>query len=487
MPPFLKKQDLGLLKKIFLFSKAKKKKLYIIGGYLRDIILKRERDNPDIDFCLKRGAINFGQKLARELGAGFVILDKEHGACRLVKRMEEETYTLDFTDFRGKDLDEDLLHRDFTINTLAYELKKVFSAKGLENCIIDPYQGRKDLRIRTIRFVNKKGFDEDPLRILRAFSFSCMFDFKIDQETLRLIKIKKAKLAKVSFERIRDELFKILDSACTYKFLVEMDKLKILKIIFPEIEIMRNIKQGPYHHLDVWRHSLETVRQLEILIQELKNNQEIQGYLDEIISSERRRWQLIKLGALFHDVGKPQAKRREGGKTKFHGHERIGWEITQNIAKRLKLSNDELDALRKMVLWHLRPGYLADNEEITSRAMFRYFRDTAKEGASTLLISIADQRATKGPLTSKKSRIHHEKVVLGLIRKYFKKQKEKKLPRILTGDELMKKFKLEPSPLIGKMLSEIEELQAIGKIKTKEEAGEAARKIWKSEPGKKGK
>src|SRR3989338_10854954 len=266
-----------------------------------------------------------------------------------------------------------------------------------------------------------------------------------------------------------------------------MDKLKILKIIFPEIEIMRNIKQGPYHHLDVWQHSLETVRQLEILIQELKNNQEIQGYLDEIISSERRRWQLIKLGALFHDVGKPQAKRREGGKTKFHGHERIGWEITQNIAKRLKLSNDELDALIKMVLWHLRPGYLADNEEITSRAMFRYFRDTAKEGASTLLISIADQRATKGPLTSKKSRIHHEKVVLGLIRKYFKKQKEKKLPRILTGDELMKKFKLEPSPLIGKMLSEIEELQAIGKIKTKAEALEAARKIWKSEPGKKGK
>ena len=130
-----------------------------------------------------------------------------------------------------------------------------------------------------------------------------------------------------------------------------------------------------------------------------------------------------------------------------------------------------------MVLWHLRPGYLADNEEITPRAVFRYFRDTREEALSILLLSIADQRATKGPLTSKSSRIRHEKVVSSLIKEYFRRKKEKKLPRLINGDDLQKKFGLEPSPLIGKVLKEIEELQAIGNVTTKKQALEEAQHI----------
>jgi len=442
---------------------------------LRDILLNREKANIDFDFCLKKNAIGFTRKLAKELKAGFVVLDKEHGACRLVKRIKDKVYTLDFTDFRGHDLKEDLLHRDFSINSFAIELEDVFINENPQESIIDPYRGRQDLKSKIIRAVNKKAFDEDPLRILRAFSLSAIFGFRIEKDTLKLIRAKRDKLAKVSSERIRDELFKILDRPNSYEYLVELDKLKILRNIIPEIEIMRGVKQGPYHHLDVWQHTLETVRQLENLIGELKRNKEIQDYLNEDISSQRKRRALIKLGALLHDIGKPQAMFRENGKTKFHGHERIGLEITENIARRLRLSNDELESLKKMVLWHLRPGYLADNEEITARATFRYFRDTAQEGASTLLISIADQRATRGPLTSGKSRLHHEKVVLGLIKEYFRKKKEKKLPRFISGDDLINKFKLEPSPLIGKILREIEELQAIGKIKNKKEALQAAR------------
>lgn len=469
----------GLLKSILNFAKNKKIKLYIVGGYLRDIFLNREKENPDIDFCLKRGAINFGSKLAKKLKAGFVVLDKEHGACRLVKRIKDKTYTLDFTDFRGRNLKEDLLHRDFTINAMAVELEKVFEEKKLERLLIDPYCGRADVKSKIIRMVNKQAFAEDPLRILRAFSFSCLLGFKIDKETLKSIKTEKNKLSEVSHERIRDELFKIFDRPNSFEYICELDKLKILKLIFPEFEIMRNVKQGPYHHLDVWQHTLETLRQLEEAIKELRKNKNIQEYLDGVISGERRRRSLIKLGALLHDIGKPQAKRREEGKTKFHGHERIGLEYSEPIAKRLRLSNDEIASLGKMVLWHLRPGYLADNEEITARAQFRYFRDTGEEGVSILLISIADQRATKGPLTSVESRIHHEKVVLNLIKAYFKKKQEKKLPRLINGNDLIKKFKLEPSALIGKILSEVEELQAIGQIKTKKEALGLAKRFLK--------
>lgn len=240
---------------------------------------------------------------------------------------------------------------------------------------------------------------------------------------------------------------------------------------------MRGIGQGPYHHLDVWQHTLETVRHLELLIKELKNNQEIQDYLNEIISSERRRRALIKLGALLHDVGKPRALRHEDTKTTFHGHERIGLEITTNICQRMKLSNAELDSLKRMVFWHLRPGYLADNIEITPRAKFRYFRDAASEAISVLLISLADQRSTQGLFTTKASRIRHEKVVFGLIREYFRRKKEVKPAPLINGDDLIQKFKLEPSPLIGKILREIEELQAIGKIKTRQGAFKIVKKF----------
>jgi poly(A) polymerase len=473
-------KDQVLLKTIHQLAKKRKVRLYLVGGILRDIALGRDKENPDIDFCLKKGAINFGKIVAKEMKAGFVVLDKIHGCSRVVKRIKDRSYTLDFTDFRGNTLEKDLLHRDFTINAFALDLENVFQEKNLDKFLIDPYGAREDLKSKTIRVVNQKGFDEDPLRILRAFSLATIFGFKIEKETLRLIKLEREKLSRVSYERIRDELFKILDRPNSFDYLAQLDKLKILKIIIPQIEIMRGVKQGPYHHLDVWQHTLETVRQLENLIQELKRNQEIRDYLDEVISSDRRRRALIKLGAILHDIGKPRAKRREDGKTKFHGHERIGLEITENIARCLKLSNDELDSLKKMVFWHLRPGYLADNEEITPRATFRYFRDTAQESVSTLLISIADQRSTKGPLTSKESRIHHEKVVLGLIKECFSRKKEPKLVRLINGDDLIKKFKLSPSPLVGKVLREIEELQAIGKIRTKKEALTIARKFIKS-------
>jgi poly(A) polymerase len=468
-----------LLKEVYSFAKTRKTGLYLVGGILRDLLLGKEKENPDFDFCLKRGAISFGKGLTKKIKAGFVVLDKEHGACRLVKRIKNKVYTLDFTDFRGKTLEEDLLHRDFTINAMALELERVFARRTLQDFLIDPYRGRKDLKVEIIRVVNKKAFSEDPLRILRTFSFACVLGFKIDKDTLRLARAEKNKLSGVAYERIRDELFRIFDTPSAFKYLAMMDRLKILKIIFPEIEKMRGVNQGPYHHLDVWQHSLETVRQLEDLIKETENNKEIRDYLNEYICADRKRRALLKLGAFLHDIGKPAALRHEDGKTKFHGHERIGLEISEDIGRRLKLSCDEISSLHKMVLWHLRPGYMADIEELSPRAIFRYFRDTGAEAVSTLLLSVADQRSTKGPLTTRASRIRHEKIVFSLLKEYFRRLKEKKLPRLITGNDLIRKFKLQPSPLIGKILAEVEELQAIGKLRNKAEALGAAAKIIK--------
>ncbi len=473
------KKDENILRPVYDFAKSKKVKLYLVGGALRDLILKRKKQNPDFDLCLKTGALNFGRKLAQGLRAAFVVLDEEHAACRLVKRIENKLYTFDFTDFRAPVLEKDLLHRDFTINSMALELGNVFSGKDLSPLIIDPYSGRDDLGRKILRVTGKNSFGEDPLRILRAFSFSCMLDFSLDKETLRLAKKEKNKISLVSSERVREELFKVFDSPAAYASLVILDKLKILEIIFPEIKPMRGIGQGPYHHLDVWQHTLETLNQFELILKTVKQNSDINNYLEEEVSGLRKRSSLLKLACILHDVGKPAALRREKGRIIFHGHERVGLGLTRLISRRLKLSNEEGRSLERIVLWHLRPGYLADNPHPSQRAIFRYFRDTGSDALAVLLLSLADQRATKGPLTTALSRIRHEKIVKSLIRKLLKKKKEKKTVRLLNGNDIMGKFKLPASPLIGTILEALEEAQAIGKIKDKKEALELAAKIIK--------
>lgn len=472
-------KDEDVLRPVYNFAKLKKVKLYLVGGALRDLILKRKKENPDFDFCLKKGSLNFGRRLAKELRAAFVVLDEEHAACRLVKRIEGKLYTFDFTDFRAAILEKDLLHRDFTINSMALELGNVFSGKDLNALIIDPYSGRAGLERKIIKVTGKNSFKEDPLRILRAFSFSCMFGFSLDKETLRLAKKEKNRITAVSSERIREELFKIFESSSAYDSLVLLDRIKVLEIIFPEIKPMRGIGQGPYHHLDVWQHTLETLKQFELILKSVKQNPQINNYLDQQVSSLRKRSSLLKLACLLHDVGKPAALRREKGKIIFHGHERVGLGLTRVISRRLKLSNEECRSLERIVLWHLRPGYLADYQQPTQRAIFRYFRDTGADALAVLLLSLADQRATKGRLTTALSRLRHEKLVKTLIRKLLKKQSEKKVVRLFNGNDIMKKFKLPASPLIGTILDALQEAQAIGKIKNKKEALKLAVRIIK--------
>jgi len=473
-------KNLTVFKEILRLAQANNRKVYLVGGYLRDLLLKRQKQVLDLDFAIDKNSIKFSHKLAKNLKADFVILDKIHGSTRIIYNDKKQKYTLDFTDFRGKRLEEDLRYRDFTINALALDLEKIAKANNFDELIIDLHNGLSDLSKRQIRITDPINFDEDPLRILRTFSLSATLGFKIEKNTLNLAKKKKNLIKNSAFERIRDELFKILKVHNATEFLKTLDDLKILSKIIPEIELMRHVMQGPYHHLDVWWHSIETLRQLELLFKELEKKSLINEYLNEMIGAERSRRDLMKLGALLHDIGKPQSLKIEKGRTRFHGHERVGREITEGICERLKLSNKEIGALNKMIFWHLRPGYLADTLIPTKRAIFRYFRDTENEGVGILLISIADQRATRGRLTSKKNRLQHEEVVFSLINEYFSKKKEKQLPRLINGNDLMSKFKLEPSPLIGKILREIEEMQAIGKINSKKEALSIVERLLKT-------
>lgn len=471
--------DNNLLKKIYQLSKLKKVKLYLVGGMLRDILLDRDKEITDFDFCLKKQAIKFAKYLAHKIKGACVILDKERGVARVVYETGGKKYSLDFNDFRGVNLENDLKKRDFTINSIALDLEDFFR-KDFTNFIIDPFEGLLDMKNKLIKTLSKDSFYDDPLRILRAFSLKAQLGFKIDAKTISFAKSLRKKIDAVSFERIRDELIKIFNIDESFAIIEEIFDSGILEIIIPEIKKMDNVNQGPYHHLDVLRHSFETLKQLEILLRKIKPNSDIHNYLNNPVSSDHRRVSLLKLAALLHDIGKPEAKILRKGKIMFHGHELKGARQIKTIALRLKLSSKELDLLQRVIMWHLRPGYLAGLEIVSKKAVFRFFRDTQDDAPAILLLAIADQRSTRGPLTAGEDRAGHEKLCFKLIDVYFNKLKEKPIIPLVNGNDLIKTLKLKEGPLIGKILKQLFEMQSIGKIKTKNQALVVAKKLIKA-------
>ena len=459
-------------------AKTKKVKVYMVGGFLRDSLLQRRC--LDFDFAVEKDAIGLARRFASRIKGAFVLLDQEHGCARVAKKTGDAVHTFDFADFRAPTLSKDLLHRDFTINTLTVDVNNLTAATQLNKAMGDARKARRDLKFKKIRMVSNKAFREDPLRVMRAFSLRALLGFTIERKTLDQIKKDKDRITDVSYERIRDELFKILESPRCFDNLKAMDRIGLLEKIIPQIHVMYNCRQGGYHHLDVWPHSLEAVNQMEKMLADIEPDEDIRNYIRAPIGGQRTRWAMMKLAALLHDIGKPETRKKEGARISFHAHEIVGKSIVRNVAKLLKLSTQERFALEDMVLWHLRPGYLSNFKNPSPKSIFRYFRDTKEEAASIALLSLADQRATRGPLTTEEDQKHHEKICRNLIATFFAKKKEKPCVRLIDGHDLIKQLKLKPSPLFGKILSTVEERQATGKIHTKEEALALAREILKT-------
>lgn len=465
-------QKIPYFSKISSFAKKNKIKIWLVGGVLRDFYLGKTKELIDFDFCVEKNTYSTAKKISLMLQGKLIVLDKTTQSYRVILKKQGKVYTYDFTQMRGKDLKEDVSLRDFTINMLALPLHE----KKLE--IIDHFSAKNDFRKKQLRCVKDCVFSDDPLRILRAFSFSANLGFSIETNTQKAICKYKKYLKRVSGERISEEFFKLLKYEKSFLFVKKMSELEILDCFIPHIAKCRGVKQGGFHHLDVWQHSLETLRQFEHLFnRKLAEQIDLLKYLNEAVSGNRKKYQVIKLACLLHDIGKPKAKRLKKKKTIFYEHERIGKKLVQEVSDRFKLSFPETTMLKKLVFWHLRPGYLADQIKPSKRAIYHFFRDTENEGIAVILLSLADWRATRGPLTSVYAQRRHEKIMLGLLDWYFQDKKKKPVVRLVDGYDLMRKFKLNPSPLVGEILKAVKEEQALGHIKTKLEAYELAKKI----------
>jgi len=247
--------------------------------------------------------------------------------------------------------------------------------------------------------------------------------------------------------------------------------------------------QGSLHHLDVLGHQLEAVVQADRFLADFAEftaplREPMRAYCAEQLVERRSRKSLIKLAGLLHDVGKPARRTVEpDGEIWFLGHEQTGAELTAGIVKRLKLSNREAEMVIRLVLHHLRPGFLSREPVLTRRAVYRFFKELDHDGPACLLTWWADRMATRGS----KSRLDQLDQQRGrleeLLNAYFFKAAEVvKPPRLVDGHALMQAFRLPPGPRVGELLGAIEEAQAEGRVQTLDEALAFARELLNTPP-----
>jgi len=473
---------LPYLRSLFELQDRFSVEIFIVGGIIRDFLLNRveHKNTVEIDFAVSGETKDIAKLFAYQIKGFFFVLDEENHTYRVILE-KEKLYQFDFSSLRGSRIEEDLYLRDFTINSLAIDLKGIRDKRFFR--VIDPYGGFKDIENKTIRIVSDLSLKDDPLRIIRAFTFFQELEFRIDSFTENSIKENIYFLKNVAGERITEQFVRIFESPFSYKAVDYMDRLGVFEAIFPIVKEMKGVEQGPYHHLDVWKHSLETLKELEIFLKQLYTHdslgEKIKNYLEEKITGTRKRLFVVKLGALFHDLGKPRAKEiTPEGKIRFIGHEKIGANLVIQIVERLKLSSREKNILTKLVQLHLRPGYLVDTKDISPRAKLRFFRAGEEESVSIILISLADKFATRGPLTTVNDRNEFKEYLLHLLKVYFYEKDLVKPPRLLDGNEVMKILNIPPGPIVGKILKALEEAQVEKKVINKSEAEEFIKEIF---------
>jgi poly(A) polymerase len=482
-----------LLSRVASFLTARGVPAYLVGGYVRDRLLGRPTN--DMDVAVAGDPLALGAELATTLGGAFVAMDTDHPTARVV--LEGGQY-VDLTWLRDGDIEADLQGRDFTVNAIAAPLQTgpagwlealtVGGSRGL----IDPFGGQEDLWLRSVRMVAPSAFRSDPLRLLRAVRFRAELGFEIEALTLDQMRRDGALLARPAAERIRDEFCRIMAASGATANLRVLDDLGLLGHIIPELESLKGVIQPPEHHWDVFEHSLQTVSELELVVElaaaetglltglpdERETPVRLRLYLDETLPGGRTRLTLIKLAALLHDVAKPLTKSTGAdGRMHFYGHQEQGAAMAGDILRRLRFAAREAAAVEIMIKAHLRPAQLAESEP-TGRAVYRYFRDTSGEGVATLLLSLADHRAARGPGLIPAQWRDHVALTRRMIAAAYQSPPAQVSPaRLITGEEVMTALSITSGPRVGRALEQIREAQAAGEVKTRDEAIALARQV----------
>lgn len=396
--------------------------IYIVGGAVRDLIMEKAVNDWDFTTDAKP------EEILKIFPEGFY--DNKFGTVGLDSKLGIFEITTMRKEGRYKDhrhpanvgwtnkIEEDLARRDFTVNAIA-----------LSDKIVDPYNGADDIKNKQIKAVGdaSKRFQEDALRLMRAIRIATQLDFEIDNKTFKALKENASLIKEIAWERIRDELFKILASQDAYDGIIKLRETGLLQIILPELEkCFGIIQEGPKHIrvYDIGEHSLLTLKHTP--------------------SNDP----LVKLAGLLHDVGKPDTFKTDStGNVTFYNHEFVGGEIVKKIAKRFNLSKIQKDKLYRLVRWHM----FTVSEDQTDSAIRRFIKNVGLENIDDMMALRVGDRLGGGTQTETSWRMEKFQERIGqVLQKPFSISDLK-----VTGNDVMKELKIKPGPKVGEILQKL--------------------------------
>ncbi len=443
--------------------------LYFSGGVVRDWLLGRTP--ADIDLTVANGALRLARELANFMAAAFVPLSAAEGVARVVGA----DFCLDIAQFREgmTSIEADLGRRDFTVNALAVGFDPRTQTFADQGRLIDPLSGLGDLKAGIIRLAHPQAFASDPLRLLRAYRFRAVFDWVIEPGTRKAIRGQAARLGEVSAERVTSELDRLLVGPAAFTAVREMADEGVLLAIFPELAPAVGLRQPASHHLDVFDHSLETLRQMGLIIERPQDF--FPGFAGEIADYLAQPRQVIRLkyAALLHDLGKTVTQAEKNGRLTFHNHDQAGVEILVAIGRRLRLSHDDRQRIGRLAGLHMWPFHLYNaslKTRITPKAILKLGRAAGDDLIGLFLLVMADSLAGQGP--GKPSAM--EAGVAALFSEVHRTYTTRLVPMLatplLTGDDLICHLGLTPGPLFARILARLQEQRASHPGLTREEA-----------------
>jgi poly(A) polymerase len=413
--------------------------VYLVGGFVRDMLLKR--DSEDIDVLIIGDGNLYAKKLAKQLGVEKVVTYKTFGTAHFNYKnfdfefvtARKESYSRDSRKPRVEKgtFKDDINRRDFTINALSVSINKKDFGELIDIC-----GGLKDINNKIIRTPLDPifTFNDDPLRILRAYRFASQLNFSIDESINIAANKLKDRLQIISQERITDEFLKILASPKPSTGLKLLYDSGVMEIIFPEIANLAGVDQrNDYHHKDVFLHTCEVV--------------------DNISLKTDNIW--LRFVALVHDIAKPQTKRFvEGTGWTFHGHEELGAKMMKSLFRRMKLPFNKLHYVEKLIRLHLRPIALA-KDEVTDSAVRRLIV-SADENLNDLITLCRSDITSKNANKVSKYLQNYNNVMQKVIN-VKEKDDLSAFQSPVNGETIMEVCNLQPSKKVGDIKKAIED------------------------------